>query len=161
MRVFSAGRRPDAAGFDPLEQELLLQHAALGCISLWCTHAQSAYPFVFRTRLVKSAIPCAQLIYCRDMPDFVRFAGPIGRFLALRGRPFVIVDANGPIAGLVGIFRRGTCRNISAVRSARALATSPTPSTRCSASDFPSLPLPRGRAYSTAPCGPLPANAAI
>ena len=108
VRVFSAGRRPDAAGFDPLEQELLLQHAALGCISLWCTHAQSAYPFVFRTRLVKSAIPCAQLIYCRDIADFVRFAGPIGRFLALRGRPLVIVDANGPIAGVAGTYRRGT-----------------------------------------------------
>jgi len=108
VRVFGAGRRPEAAGFDPLEQELLLQHAALGCISLWCTHAQSAYPFVFRTRLVKSAIPCAQLIYCRDIADFVRFAGPIGRFLALRGRPLVIVDANGPIAGVAGTYRRGT-----------------------------------------------------
>ena len=24
-------------------------------------------------------MPCAQLIYCRDVADFVRFAGPIGR----------------------------------------------------------------------------------
>ena len=63
---------------------------------------------MFRTRLVKSAIPCAQLIYCRDIADFVRFAGPIGRFLALRGRPLVIVDANGPIAGVAGTYRRGT-----------------------------------------------------
>jgi hypothetical protein len=106
-KVIGAERRPDVA-FDPLEQELLQQHAALGCISLWCTHAQSAYPFVFRTRLVKSAIPCAQLIYCRDIADFVRFAGPIGRFLALRGRPVVIVDANGPIDGVAGVFFRGT-----------------------------------------------------
>ena len=106
-KVIGAEGQPDVA-FDPLEQKLLQQHAALGCISLWCTHAQSAYPFVFRTRLVKSAIPCAQLIYCRDIADFVRFAGPIGRFLALRGRPIVIVDANGPIDGLAGVFFRGT-----------------------------------------------------
>jgi hypothetical protein len=106
-KVIGAEGQPDVA-FDPLEQELLQQHAALGCISLWCTHAQSAYPFVFRTRLVKSAIPCAQLIYCRDIADFVRFAGPIGRFLALRGRPIVIVDANGPIDGVAGVFFRGT-----------------------------------------------------
>ena len=53
-------------------------------------------------------MPCAQLIYCRDIADFVRFAGPLGRFLALRGRPFVIVDSNGPIPGLVGIYRRGS-----------------------------------------------------
>jgi hypothetical protein len=106
-KVFAAERQPEV-GFDPLEQELLLQHAAVGCISLWCTHAQSAYPFVFRTRRVKSTVPCAQLIYCRDIADFVRFAGPIGRFLALRGRPIVIVDANGPIAGVLGVFFRGT-----------------------------------------------------
>ena len=106
-KVIGAEGRPDVA-FDPLEQKLLQQHAALGCISLWCTHAQSAYPFVFRTRLVKSAIPCAQLIYCRDIADFVRFAGPVGRFLARRGRPLVIVDANGPISGVVGTYRRGT-----------------------------------------------------
>ena len=28
--------------------------------------------------------------------------------LARRGRPFVIVDANDPIPGLVGVFRRGS-----------------------------------------------------
>ena len=36
------------------------------------------------------------------MADVARFAGPIGRYLALRGRPFVIIDANGPIPGLIG-----------------------------------------------------------
>jgi hypothetical protein len=57
---------------------------------------------VFRPRIVKSVVPCAQLIYCRDVSDIVRFAGPIGRFLARRGRPFVVIDANGPIEGLIG-----------------------------------------------------------
>ena len=70
--------------------------------------AGRAYPFVFRPRLVKGFIPCAQLIYCRDIADFARFAGPIGRYLARRGRAIVIVDANGPIPGLIGIFRRGS-----------------------------------------------------
>ncbi len=57
---------------------------------------------MFRPRFVKGVIPCAQLIYCRDIGNIARFAGPIGRFLALRGRPFVVIDANGPIAGLIG-----------------------------------------------------------
>ena len=48
-----------------------------------------------------------QLIYCRDVQDFVRFAGPLGRYLALRGRSLVIVDSNAPIAGLAGVFRPG------------------------------------------------------
>ncbi|MGH6672760.1 MAG: acyl-CoA acyltransferase [Xanthobacteraceae bacterium] len=106
-KAFDAGTRP-AVTFDRFDEEILLRHAALGCISLWCTTAERAYPFVFRPRLVKTVLPCAQLIYCRDTADFVRFAGPIGRFLARRGRPLVIVDANAPIPGLLGIYRRGS-----------------------------------------------------
>ncbi len=97
-----------AAGVDPFEQEMLAQHAEHGCISVWCATADGNYPFVFRPRMVKGFVPCAQLIYCRDIADFGRFAGPLGRYLALRGRPIVIVDANGPIPGLLGIFRRGS-----------------------------------------------------
>jgi hypothetical protein len=106
VKAFGAHRRPEV-DFDPFEQELLLQHAAYGCISLWCATSKSAHPFVFRPRLVKTVIPCAQMIYCRDIAEFVRFAGPIGRFLAVRGRPFVLLDANGPVPRLVGAFRYG------------------------------------------------------
>jgi hypothetical protein len=105
--VFDARRKPSAR-FDRFDQETLTQHAAHGCISLWCESAERAYPFVFRPRLVKGCVPCAQLIYCRDISDFGRFAGAVGRYLAWRGRPVVIVDANAPISGLVGVFRRGS-----------------------------------------------------
>jgi hypothetical protein len=101
-------KRPPAINVDPFEQQTLTQHAAHGCISLWCVTEDRAYPFVFRPRLVKGFVPCAQLIYCRDLADFGRFAGPIGRYLAKRGRPIVIVDANDPIPGIVGVFRRGS-----------------------------------------------------
>jgi hypothetical protein len=107
IEVFDArAYAPDGA--DPFEQQVLKQHDALGCISLWCVSGGRAYPFVFRPRWVKGVIPCAQLIYCRDIADFARFAGPLGRRLTWHGRPIVIVDANGPIAGLVGIFRHGS-----------------------------------------------------
>jgi hypothetical protein len=105
--VFDARRRPSVP-FEPFERETLVQHAAHGCISIWCATPERAYPFVFRPRLVKAFVPCAQLIYCRDIADFGRFAGPIGRYLARRGRPVVIVDANEPIPGLLGVFRRGS-----------------------------------------------------
>ncbi len=101
-------RRGAPMGADPFEQEMLVQHAEHGCASLWCVTADGAYPFVFRRRLVKGFVPCAQLIYCRDIADFERFAGPLGRHLAWRGRPIVIVDSNAPIPGLVGIFRPGS-----------------------------------------------------
>ena len=105
--VFDAKHRP-AAAFEHLEEEVLQQHAEHGCISLWCETREQAFPFVFRPRMAKHVIPYAQLIYCRDIADFACFAGPIGRYLALRGRPLVVVDANGPIPGLVGMFRLGS-----------------------------------------------------
>jgi hypothetical protein len=92
---------------EPMERELLRIHRAYGCISLWCTTAERAYPFVFMPRRVKTVIPCAQLIYCRDIDDFVRFARPIGRYLIARGRPLAIVDSNGPIRGLIGRYFDG------------------------------------------------------
>ncbi len=106
VKVLAADQQPEV-DFDASDREVLLQHAALGCVSLWCATPERAYPFVFRPRLVKGFIPCAQLIFCRDVADFVRFAGPIGRFLARHGRPFVILDANAPIPGLFGWFSRG------------------------------------------------------
>jgi hypothetical protein len=104
-KVINAGAQADDR-FDPVERDLLLQHAELGCISVWCVTKEQAYPFVFRRRIVKG-IPCVQLIYCRGVQDFVRFAGPLGWYLATRGRPLVIVDSNAPIAELAGVFRPG------------------------------------------------------
>jgi hypothetical protein len=93
--------------FDPYDRDLLLEHADCGCKSLWCVTPKRAYPFVFRTRLVKN-VPCAQLVYCRNVDDFVRFARPIGSFLARHtGRLLVLLDANGPIEGLVGKYFAG------------------------------------------------------
>jgi hypothetical protein len=105
VKVFGAHRQPEVS-FDPADRQLLLEHAAFGCISLWCATSECAYPFVFRWHPAKAVVPCAQMIYCHDIAEFVRFAGPIGRFLTLRGSPFVRVDANGPIPGLVGKFFR-------------------------------------------------------
>ncbi len=106
VEVFDAQRRPEVA-FNPCDQEILLEHAVHGCISLWCATFERAYPFVFRPRMVRRGVPCAQLIYCRDVGDFVRFAGPIGRVLARHGKPFVIIDANGPMPGLLGWYSPG------------------------------------------------------
>ncbi len=105
--VFDARRNPPVR-FDLFEADMLARHAEFGCISLWCVSGGDAFPFVFRPRLVKGVVPCVQLIYCRDVALFTRFAGPLGRYLLRRGRPVVIIDANGPIAGLTGLFRPGS-----------------------------------------------------
>ena len=93
--------------FEPYERDLLLAHSGYGCLSLWCETAEGAYPFVFVPRMIKGVVPCVQIIYCRDISDYVRFARPLGWHLALRGRPFVIIDSNGPIPGLRGLYFEG------------------------------------------------------
>jgi hypothetical protein len=109
-RIVKVNECPNAP-FEPFEQELLKIHASYGCICFWCETPERAYPFVFRRRLFKRVIPGVHLIYCHDMEDLRRFAGPIGRFLALRGRLLARFDSDGPIPGMIGRFREGTeCR---------------------------------------------------
>ena len=106
VEVFDADRLPQAR-FDESDAQMLRAHAAYGCISLWCVAEGRASPLVFRARLARRFIPCAQLIYCRDIADLVHSAGPVGRALARRGLPIVIIDANAPIQGLWGFYKRG------------------------------------------------------
>ena len=95
------------APFEPYERDLLLAHARYGCLSVWCTTPERAYPFVFLPRIVKRIVPCVQLIYCRHIEDFIRFVQPIGSYLAWRGRPFVLIDSNGPIRAISGTYCDG------------------------------------------------------
>ncbi len=89
------------------EASLLRDHAERGCLSLVWQTRQQCYPFVFRRRLVRHRfrygwLPCAQLIYCSGLDRFVEVAGPIGRYLAVRGMPVVLIGGNGPIENLSG-----------------------------------------------------------
>jgi hypothetical protein len=106
-RIVAAGSRPDAP-HEPFESDLMTDHAGYGCISLWCATPERAYPFVFAPRILKSFVPCVQLIYCRDIEDYVRFSRTIGSYLAARGRNLVLIDANGPIKGLTGRYIDGS-----------------------------------------------------
>jgi hypothetical protein len=105
-RIVGVQTDPDAY-FEPYERQLLLDHAGYGCISLWCIASGRAHPFVFRPRFAKGLIPYAQLIYCREVDDFVRYSRPLSVHLALRGRPFVVIDSNGPIRELAGKYIPG------------------------------------------------------
>jgi hypothetical protein len=89
------------------EIELLLKHRRYGCTSVTCSSTDGRHPFVFLLGRKAGMIPFAYLAYCRQLDDFVRFAGPLGRFLAWRRCPLVVVDANGPIGGLIGWFSDG------------------------------------------------------
>ena len=100
----------DSAKPDDLSQnefDLLVRHAGYGCLSLICRTPRGAMPFVlapFRIRQGRIGLPAMQLISCRSIDEFVCCAGAVGRFLLAHGKPLVIVDANGPIEGLVGFY---------------------------------------------------------
>ncbi len=89
------------------EIELLKRHAAYGALSLVCRTAMRTSPFVLipmRIRRGWIAPPAMQLVYCRDLAEYVACAGTIGRLLLRRGKISVIVDANGATEGLRGIY---------------------------------------------------------
>jgi hypothetical protein len=89
------------------ELSMLKRHAGYGCLSLVCRTADEVVPFVFfplRKRRGIIPLPALQLGFCHGISDYVRCAGAIGRYLLRRGSPIVILDANGPIAGLAGVY---------------------------------------------------------
>ncbi len=85
------------------ERYTLLEHSALGCLSLICICDGAAFPFVVITRRIRHGlIPCGQIVYCRSLADLGRCAGALGRFLLRRGIPLCLVDAKERIPGLLG-----------------------------------------------------------
>ena len=96
------------AGLCDTEVELLTRHARYGCLSLVCrTPAGGPFPFILlpmRIRRGWIAPPAMQLIYCRDTAEYVQCAGAIGRALIRHGKFSVILDSNGPLPGLTGIY---------------------------------------------------------
>jgi hypothetical protein len=101
-------------GLSDTEVELLTRHARYGCLSLVCrTPDGGLFPFILlpmRIRRGWIAPPAMQLIYCRDIAEYVECAGAIGRTLIRHGKIAVVLNANGPVAGLTGFFSRARGR---------------------------------------------------
>ena len=89
-------------GLEDEERKRLELQASYGCICFCCVTDGQIRPFAFLPRTIRRFIPCAQLVYCRNITDLTDVAGSVGRHLLSLGRPFVLVDANGPIPGLPG-----------------------------------------------------------
>jgi hypothetical protein len=89
------------------ERRLLKAQAGYGCIVFCCRASGSTRPFVFIPRFIRGIIPCAQLAYCRKIADLADVAGTVGRYLLRLGRPFVLIDASGPIPGIPGKYFPG------------------------------------------------------
>jgi hypothetical protein len=95
-------------GLSAVEVELLIRHARYGCLSLVCRTADGrALPFILQPLRIRKgwmALPAMQLVYCRDISEYVRCAGPIGRRLLSRGKISVVLDSNDRVPGLIGLY---------------------------------------------------------
>jgi len=94
-------------GLSLAEIELLTRHARYGCLSLVCRTPSGAFPFILQPMRIRRgwiAPPAVQLIYCRDIAEYVACAGALGRKLLRLGKLSVLLDANGKIPGLVGLY---------------------------------------------------------
>jgi hypothetical protein len=104
-------------GLSASETALLARHAALGCLSLICRTADGhAFPFILQPMRIhrgQFAPPTMQLIYCNDIADYIACAGTLGRFLLLRGKIAVVLDANQRMAELTGFYTEARGRKYS------------------------------------------------
>ena len=93
------------------EMDLLRRHARLGCIAFVVIDGTHHEPFVFaRRRIIRTIVPAAQLIWCRDVSAFARFAGALGRHLLRHGIIAVSCDSNGAPLDVPGAYREGNAR---------------------------------------------------
>jgi hypothetical protein len=108
---------PDTRAIEGLpvaDVELLTRHARYGCLSLVCRAATGELlPFILQPMRIRRgwiAPPAMQLIYCRDIAEYVQCAGAIGRLLIRHYKISVLLDSNGAIPGLAGFFSRARGR---------------------------------------------------
>ena len=101
---------------EPYERNLVRDHLAYGCIVLLGSDERGRRPFVLLRRTIglvpnlrkAGRVGCVQLVYSRDEEDLPRFAGAIGRCLLRNHRiPWLVLDADRPIPGLVGHYFEG------------------------------------------------------
>ena len=94
-------------GIGECDAEVLMRHAQYQCLSIVCRTADGTFPFVLQPLRIRKgwiAPPAMQLIYCRDVAEYVACAGTIGRFLLRHGKISVVLDANERIPDLAGIY---------------------------------------------------------
>lgn len=91
-----------APGIAEADLRLLSDHEAFGCLSLWIETPAGGWPFIVRRRTLRFGLPSAVLVHAPSLEDVERLAGPLGRFLALRGMPLLIVGTERPLRGVPG-----------------------------------------------------------
>ena len=107
IRILSSNK---LEGVGSAETNLLADHESFGCLTFYLETPNSLSPFIFVRRRVMGLIPCAHLIYCRELIDLIQHGLAISSWLTMRGFPLMLIDASAPIEGLVGYYVDGKSR---------------------------------------------------
>jgi hypothetical protein len=105
---FDAARHSGVAEF-----EMLMRHQALGCDVVVAREGERLDGMVFRRYRIRGGrlpLPAMFTLHAPDRARLLTIAGNLGRyFLAHHLAPALVMDADGPVEGLVGMFtaRRG------------------------------------------------------
>lgn len=89
------------------EHTLLRRHHDMGCTVLVCREQDQRCGYVFRRYRIRSgriALPAMLVIHAPDRAGLVRHAGNIGRHFIQWAAPILVMDADGPVEGLRGIY---------------------------------------------------------
>ena len=110
-------KRPDPrvriVAFDPERHlqlsgaDLLRRHREMGCSAVVAEEAGKSTGFVFRRYSIRAGrlpLPALFAIHAPDRQELVRLAGNIARYYTPRLAPFIVMDADGPVAGLPGVY---------------------------------------------------------
>lgn len=103
VRVRGFGSGTATAAFTVRERLLLEQHHSFGCLCLLVEAKDGWHPFVFTPRRwLGRLVATSYLVYCRDLADYARFAGPLGRTLLRHGIPTVVIDSDDALRRVAG-----------------------------------------------------------
>lgn len=84
---------------------LLQRHHGMGCRVLIVKEGERLSGYVFRRYRIRSGripLPAMLLLHGPDRDQLVRIAGNLGRWFLREATVFLVMDANGPVAGLTG-----------------------------------------------------------
>lgn len=106
----SLSTRPDVQAM--ADFPLLQRHANWGCSVIVAEEAGQLSGFIFRRFAMRSGmlkLPAMFVVHAPSQNDVIRLAGNLGRHFMKAAAPFLVMDANGPIENLRGLYteRRG------------------------------------------------------
>ena len=91
---------------------MLLRHQQMGCEVVVARSGNAIKGYVFRRYRIRAGrlpLPAMFVIHAPDRGELIRIAGNLGRHFMGKAAPFLVMDADGPVEGLRGIYteRRG------------------------------------------------------